>query len=114
MQGYEKAARNWDVRAACAVGMAPPNGDMADRVTNRHHIDKAKVFYLQGGFDMKKYKGINLFMMKVMKAFVGNALKKKADKTPEEISMLNMLDIGEDFVSEDNLEPVVSWVKEQQ
>jgi hypothetical protein len=43
---------------------------------------------------------------------IGSSLQKKANKTPDEIAALNMLQNGGDYVSEENLNEVMAWFKE--
>ena len=70
---------------------------------------KIPLFSLQGGFDMKKLHGVYKFMMSVMAKTVGKKLKEKADRTPEEDSMLDMMLNSGNYVSEKNLDAVLDW-----
>ena len=110
VKGYEKAAKAYHVLVVCAVGMGSPAEKVISEITERYHIKSAKVFYLQGGFDMNKLHGIYKFMMKMMAKTVGSAMAKKADKTDEEIAMLDMMQNGGDYVCNENLTQVLEWI----
>ena len=71
---------------------------------------QAEIFYLQGGFDFNKLHGIYKFMMKMMNKIVGSSVEKKAEKTEDEIIMLKLIKDGGDFVTKDNLNPVIEWM----
>ena len=73
---------------------------------------KTPVFTLQGGFDMQRLKGIYKFMMTVMAKTAGKGLAQKADRTPDEDAMLELLTNGGSRVSLDNLDAVLRWYSE--
>jgi len=113
LQGYQKAARRYQVSAVCVVGMGHPGDGQVETIAKKYRFDLANAFYLQGGLDLEKLHGLYGFMMKTMSRFMGPALEKKDGKSPEEIEMLAMLKDGGDFVSEDHLEPLMAWYKAQ-
>ena len=67
------------------------------------------VFVLQGGFDRKRLHGIYKLMMTVMKNTVGKSLARKPDRTPDEDTMLDLLENGGSRVSPENLSSVLDW-----
>ena len=67
------------------------------------------VFSIQGGFDIKKLRGIYKFMMTVMTKTLGKKLADNKDRTPEEDAMLDLLINGGSCVSEKNLDAVLEW-----
>ena len=109
VQGYAKAARRYQVAAVCGVGMGPTGSQMEDLRKANALSDAMPVFTLQGGFDLARLKGVYKLMMTVMGKTVGKALADKADRTPEEDAMLDMMRNGGSRVSEENLTAVVSW-----
>lgn len=48
--------------------------------------------------------------MKMMNKIVGSSVEKKAEKTEDEIIMLKLIKDGGDFVTKDNLNPVIEWM----
>ena len=111
MPGFSKAAKKYSVRAFCAVGMGRPDGKQIFDLAKKYNFTSDNAFYLQGGFDFRKLHGIYKFMMSTLSKFMGPSLEKKEDKTDEEIEILTMLKDGRDFVREENLAPVLSWLK---
>jgi len=111
--GFEKAQKEYTVKAVCAVGMAPPDDKSVTAITNHHNIKNAEVFYLQGGFDMNKLHGFDKFLMKMMLIMVRASISKKednSDKNLTKIQMVKYIKNGVDFVSKENLEPVFTWL----
>lgn len=113
IKGYEKAAKNYSVRAVCAVGMVRPSEQVVAGIRKKHQIQNAEVFYLQGGFDMEKLHGMYKLMVKTMAKTVGKKLEKQADKSAEEEEILGMLQNGGDMVSIENLSGVLAWYHAQ-
>lgn len=108
---YAKTAKRYQISALCAVGMGHPGDNQIVELAKKYQIELTNAFYLQGGFDFQKLHGIYKFMMKSVSKFMGPALEKKSDQTADEIAMLNMLKNGGDYVSIDNLLPILNWYK---
>lgn len=58
---------------------------------------------------MKKLHGVYRAMMDVMVKTVGKALENKADRTPDEDDMLDMMLTGSERVKAENLSAVLEW-----
>lgn len=112
VQGYGKAAKQYAVAAVCGVGMGVTGSQLQDVRKANPIPDSTPVFTLQGGFDMRRLKGIYKFMMTVMAKTVGKNLARKADRTPDEDTMLELLTNGGSRVSPDNLDAVLRWYSE--
>ena len=109
VKGYSAAARRFDVKAVCAVGMGG-TGTQLKEVREKNKIpDKTPLFTLQGNFDVKKLRGVHRTMMEVMVKTVGKALADKPDRTPEEDDMLDMMLTGSPRVKAENLKDVLEW-----
>ncbi len=109
VKGYSDAARRFDVKAVCAVGMGR-TGTQLKEVREKNKIpDKTPLFTLQGDFDVKKLHGVYRAMMGVMVKTVGKALADKPDRTPEEDDMLDMMLTGSPRVKAENLKSVLKW-----
>lgn len=112
IKGYRKAAARYSVRAVCAVGMASPSEKYAAEIREKNHVT-IPFFYLQGGFDIRKQRGLYRFMMKNMLNFLKKKLEAKPDKTAEEIAALDLMVNGGDRVRRENLAPVLDWIRGQ-
>ena len=110
VKGYKKAAKMYTVKAVCAVGMACPTEKYREEIQKKFS-DGLAVFYLQGGFDIKKLHGIYKFMMQSMSKAAGKKLEEKKDKTDEEIIMLDLMKNGGDMVRRENLDEVLTWYR---
>ena len=109
VKGYAEAAKRYRVRAVCAVGMGQ-TGTRTDSVRKKTAVPAdIPLFTLQGNFDVKKLHGIYRPMMELMVKTVGKGLSEKADRTPEEDDMLDMMRCGGERVKEENLSAVLDW-----
>ena len=114
VKGYAGAAKRYQVRAVCGIGMGQ-TGTQTDRVREKSAIpDGIPLFTLQGNFDVKKLHGIYRPMMEIMVQTAGKSLAKKKNRTSEENDMLDMMLHGGERVKMENLLTVLDWYGEQQ
>ena len=114
VEGYAEAAKRYQVRAVCGVGMGQ-TGTQADSVRKKSSVPAdIPLFTLQGNFDVKKLHGVYRLMMEIMVKTAGKALAEKKDRTPEEDDMLDMMLHGGERVKEENLGAVLDWYNTQQ
>ena len=112
VQGYDKAVTKFNLQALCAVGMAKCGSQMEVVRKSNNLPEDLPLFTLQGGFDLKKLRGIYKFMMLVMSKTVAKKLAAKPDRTPDEDDMLDLFQNGGNRVSLENLRPVLEWYQE--
>ena len=60
------------------------------------------------------FRSMYKLMMQVMAKTAGKGLAEKTDRTPDEDVMLDMMLHGGNYVSEENLRPVLDWYTGQQ
>ena len=113
VQGYDKAVTKFNLQALCAVGMAKSGSQMEDVRKSNNLPHGLPLFTLQGGFDLKKLRGVYKFMMLVMSKTVAKKLAAKPDRTPDEEDMLDLFQNGGNRVSLENLRPVLAWYEEE-
>lgn len=112
IKGYKDAEKHFCIRMVCAVGMGA-TGTQLQEVRNKNQIPSStEVFTLQGGFDMGKLRGVNKLMMGMMVKTAGKALAEKADRTPEEDDMLDLMMNGGSRVSMENLSEPIKWYEQ--
>ena len=109
VQGYAKAARRFHVAAVYGVGMGATGSQMQDLQKANHLPPSLPVFTLQGGFDLSRLRGVYKLMMTVMAKTAGKGLAAKADRTPDEDAMLELMLHGGSRVSAENLSGVLAW-----
>ena len=113
VKGYAKAAKRYQIRAVCGVGMGQ-TGTQTDNVRKKMAIPAdIPLFTLQGNFDVKKLHGIYRPMMELMVKTAGKSLAQKTDRTPEEDDMLDMMRSGGERVKTENLGAVLDWYSAQ-
>lgn len=114
VQGYSEAARRFSVAAVCGVGMGATGSQLEDLRKANSLPQGLPVFTLQGGFDLKRLRGIYKLMMTVMAKTAGKGLADKPNRTPDEDAMLDLLQNGGSRVREENLQAVLCWYETQQ
>ncbi len=114
VKGYVGAAKKYQVRAVCGVGMGK-TGTQTDSVRKKSVIPaNIPLFTLQGNFNVKKLHGIYRFMMEIMVKTVGKGLAEKSDCTPEENDMQDMMFRSGERVKAENLSAILDWYRAQQ
>lgn len=95
--------------AVCGVGMGATGSQIQDLQKVNELPASLPVFTLQGGFDLKKLRGVYKLMMTIMANTVGKKLTDKKDRTPDEDDMLDLLINGGNRVNDKNLDSVLNW-----
>lgn len=104
VKGLKKAQKRLNVKAVVGVGLGDTGAqDKSVRETNKI-ASNVPVFTLQGGMDYEKLHGINKFMIDMLKKMLLNKTR-----TDDEEKMLSLLNVGGDFVCEENLAAVMNW-----
>ena len=111
IQGYADAARLFQIPMVCAVGMEPDAKQQELREKNGIPQDAA-LFALQGGYSPDRLHGLQKLMMRM---FTGSMVKKlaaKADRTPGEDDLLDLMQHGGSRVSPEKLTVPLKWCRE--
>ena len=110
VKGYAKAARRFDLRAVCAVGLCD-TGTLTDQVRKATSIPEGiPLFTLQGGIDRSRLKGMD----KLMISMLTKGLASQKQRSAQEERMLELLSRDESYVSLENLSEVLRWCREEQ
>ena len=107
--GLPVASKRFIVEGAAAVGIVYPHPDVITELSKVNKLS-CPLFYLQGGVDPKK---LGYFKRKILSMIAQN-LEHQENKTAAVWDLADTLRIGGSYVSGANLEPVVSWVKENE
>ena len=111
VKGYAAAARRYQVRAVCGVGMGQ-TGTQEKSVRKKTAVPaNIPVFTLQGNFDVQKLHGLYRPMMALMVKTAGKSLAEKKNRTPEEDDMLALLRSGGTRVQKEHLSAVLTWYR---
>lgn len=109
VKGLKRAGKRFSVKAVCGAGMSGGDSQIADMRKKNSIADSVPVFYLQGGFEMDKLHGIYRLMMKAMRSTAGKQISGKADQSPEEKEMLDLLVNGGNKVTKANTDKIIEW-----
>ena len=105
VKGYRKAAKRFNVRAVCGVGLCD-TGAMLEGVRKAISLpEEVPLFTLQGGIDKTKLSGINAYMIKMLIKM----MTKKKDKTADDVRMLELLNLDRSYVCEENAAEFLRW-----
>lgn len=112
VKGYGEASKLYNISLVCGVCLGTGGSQMPE-VRKMNKLPKGlPLFTLQGGFDMNKLRGMNKFMMKIMKKILTKQINGKEEQTEDDRAILHMLNEGGSCVSEENLAPVIELIKE--
>ena len=105
IQGLSQARRRWEVRAVCAVGLAPMPPEGVEGLAAAHRLGSTPLFYLRGGYAPDRVRVMYRLMMQPMLRMTAKS------QEPEQRVMHTVLVQGGDFTSEKLLSPVLTWLE---
>ncbi len=105
IKGLREARCRWDVRAVCAVGLSPAEPDPVPALAAGNRLGAIPLFYLRGGYAPDRLPGKYRLMMAPM---LHSAARSKQ---PEQQAMHATFLQGGDFVSEEALGQVLTWME---
>ncbi|MGN0773958.1 MAG: flavodoxin domain-containing protein [Candidatus Ventricola sp.] len=111
IQGYADAARLYRMPMVCAVGMEPAGKEQELREKNGVPGDVA-LYPLQGGYSPDRLRGLQKLMMRMITSSTAKTLAAKADRTPEEDDLLDLMQHGGSRVSLEKLAAPIRWCRE--
>ena len=101
--GLRKVKNRYRVKCYGAVGLFPKDDNYIKCLKESNKLDK-ELFYMQGGLDYTKLKGIKRKMLQL----IGHAMEK--ENKPENQEMIKIFKNGANFVNENNLEPIFQFI----
>lgn len=103
IKGYAKAAKKYNVRAVAGVGLRAQDAEALSQLIKQNNTGDIPAFYLQGGVDIQKLRGLNKIILKAaVKAMAGKESEPGSEET---------LYSFKDYVSTDNLSGLLGWYK---
>ena len=110
--GLSKAQSLLNVRCVVADGMTPESEEQTASVRSTNGLaDGVALFYLQGGYDFKKLKGIYKMMMKLKGKEILGRYDGKSEEEKQADPVYKMITEGNSVFSAERLAPVVEWAK---
>ncbi len=115
ISGLPFAQQRFSIAAIAAVGIVFPSVEVVDKLIAQNALDdgptplEGPFFYLQGGVEPQK---LGWMKRKVLKMIAGN-IQKKTPESKEEWELIDALTIGADYVAKENLQPLISWIKDE-
>ena len=105
--GYNKIkALNLKNVVVFADGMSVPSQEFTDKLAEQNQISRDRLFYFEGGYNPK---GIS-FVKRIMMNMIKKSLQKKADKTPDDIHMLETFE-GADNTHREAIRELIEFCK---
>ena len=103
ISGFDKAKKLWNVTALAAVGMNPPSAKNTE-IVKETNKPECPMFYLPGGLDNSKLKGLHKMMLNLVR----ESLEK--ENKPEHADAIDMFKNGGDWYSEEYLEDIIALI----
>lgn len=104
--GLSKVKKQYNIKCLGMVGVYPESEEYKKSLRESNDV-KSELFYLQGGINYNKLKGIKRSVIQI----VGKAITK--ENKPENKELIEAFKMGKSFVSEKNLEKMVQYIKEE-
>ena len=105
--GLGKVKNKYNIKCYGAVGLFINDENYIKSLKESNKLDK-ELFYMQGGLDYTKLKGIKRKMFQM----IGNIMEK--ENKPENQELIKIFKDGANFVSEKNLEPMLEYINFKQ
>ncbi len=112
IQGLDKAVRRFQIKAACGVGLSLPSRNTLDTLAKSNYAPNAPLFYLPGGYNPDKLKGIRRAMLNIVLSGIRQKLAAKQSRTEEDYLQLEIVTKGGSLVDEKHLDKLVGWLQE--
>lgn len=114
IQKLKKARRKYNIKAIGAVGMNAYSKNAIAVLQEKNKVNplKEKLFYLQGGFDMNRIKGINRFIMSMLLKSLSKVSEARKLE-PAQNEMLKMLKNPIDNVKVNNIRELYAWYNKE-
>ena len=110
VKGLGAAKKKFDVKACCAVGMAPAETQKLDDMKKKNGWSGDGFFALQGGYDPENLHGINKMLLNMVTSSTIKKLSAKPDLTDADKEMIEGMKKGYDAVTPEALEPVIAFI----
>ncbi len=110
---FKKAAGRYELSCVVGVGMSIEGEEVAKGFKEQTGIDEP-FFYLQGGFDFNRLKGMDRFVMKQFRDAMVPRYEAATDLDEAQMNMLKMFRDGGNCVSIDRLSPVIEWYRNRE
>ncbi len=109
VKGLNKV-RKYNVKAVCGSGTGRTAEPDVETVTARNKLEGIPFFYLRGGcLPLKEIKGMDRIMLSMFLKM----LKSRKDKDERIQESIVIIENGFNGVKEENLSPVIEWLKLQ-
>lgn len=103
ISGLSNVRTKYNINCVGAVGLYPYDENNIDMMKKANGLNEP-LFYLRGGLDYTKLKGIKRLVLQMVGKVMG-----KGDK-PENKEMAEIFKNGVNFVSEKNLDPIIKHI----
>lgn len=108
IKGYSKALKKYDVRAVAGVGLRAQDSAALNELITQNKISDVPAFYLRGGLDMNRLRGMNKFLLKMFYKMMSDKAK---DCDAEALEIVDAYRNNKDFVSLENLKEMLDWYR---
>lgn len=110
ISGLRDTASRYAIKAVVAVGVSSPSKELIAKLKKDNEVDDSiRLFYLQGGVDHSKLKGMKKIMLLSAVKSLEKAVKKGAQLEQKDRDMFDVMKNGGDFVAEENLTELIKW-----
>lgn len=111
VSGLKKAVKLYKIKGIGTVGLGPENTQLdAIKVQNGIDVD-TPLFYLPGGIEFEKLRGIPKMMMGIIKKSVYTKIETNQPHTDTDKAMYDLFARNESLVNEKNITEIENFIK---
>lgn len=110
ISGLDKASRHLALHVACGVGLSLPSRSVLDTMAKSNAVRNAPLFYLPGGYNPSKLKGIRRTMLNMVLSGMRQTLAAKPNRTEEDFRQLELITKGGSLVDVAHLQSLLKWL----
>lgn len=108
IEGLKKAMKNFSPICICSVGIATPSDEVVVSLREGNSLS-LPLFYLQGGFDYNRLKGLSKIKMSIARSLLKKSIEKKEKAGEEERFLLDVIENGGNFVDRTKIKSIADW-----
>ncbi len=108
VEGLKKAVKNFSPICICGVGIASPSDELVVSLREGNKLS-LPFFYLQGGFDFSRLKGMSKMKMQIVHSLLKKTVEKKETPDDSEKLLLDVIENGGNFVDRNKIKSIADW-----
>lgn len=109
----KKAQKKFNVVYLAAVGAMPNTSDYYNEILSKNNVLDAKFYYLQGGVDINRLKGLKKIIIGIMASRFASATASSEEETAKNELLRDIFNSKTNYVSKENISAMLEAIKQE-